>query len=63
MAANSDIIGLGDDGVWTVLDNGDGTFQESRLVLDNFCYNKAWRVETHPRFVLVVNNDDHADIV
>ena len=51
MAANSDIIGFGDDGVWTALGNGDGTFQPSQYVLKNFGYNQAWRVEKHPRFV------------
>jgi hypothetical protein len=32
-------------------------------VLGDFDYNHAWRVEKHPRFVVDINGDGHADIV
>ena len=32
----ADIVGFGDDGVWTSLGNGDGTFQPPRLVVAGF---------------------------
>jgi hypothetical protein len=37
----ADIVGFGDDGVWTALSNGDVTFQEPRFVLPNFGYETA----------------------
>jgi hypothetical protein len=32
----ADIVGFGDDGVWVVLNNGDGTFQAPRFILKDF---------------------------
>ena len=63
MVVNSDIIGFGNDGVWTALGKGDGTFVEKGLVVNNFGFNQGWRVENHPRFVVDINGDGHADIV
>jgi hypothetical protein len=63
MVVKSDIIGFGNDGVFTALGNGDGTFKNFRLVLNNFGFNHGWRVEKHPRFVVDINGDNHADIV
>ena len=59
----ADIVGFGNDGVWTALGNGDGTFQAPKLVLTNFGVNQGWRVEQHPRFVVDVTGDGKADIV
>ncbi|MFN8571379.1 MAG: FG-GAP-like repeat-containing protein [Gemmatimonadaceae bacterium] len=47
----ADIIGFGDDGVWTAIGNGDGTFQPAQFVQENFGVNQGWRVDRHPRFV------------
>lgn len=61
-----DIVGFGDAGVQTSLNNGDGTFQTPQLVLDNFGYDDSaggWRVELHPRFMADLNGDGMADIV
>ena len=58
-----DIVGFGNDGVFTALGNGDGTFRNFRGVVNNFGFNQGWRVEKHPRFVVEINVDDHADIV
>ena len=60
----ADIIGFGDDGVWTALSNGDGTFQTPRFVLADFGYEAgSWRVEKHPRFVTDLTGNGRADIV
>ena len=59
----SDIVAFGDDGVWVALSNGDGTFQEPKLVLEGFCYNQSWRVDQHPRFLADLTGDGRADIV
>lgn len=59
----ADIIGFGDDGVWTALSNGDGTFQTPKLVLEGFSNNQGWRVEQHPRFVVDLTGDGKADLV
>ena len=45
-----DLVGFGSDYVWTALNNGDGTFQPARAVLQNFCENAGgWRVADHLR--------------
>jgi hypothetical protein len=59
----ADIIGFGDAGVWTALNNGDGTFQPAKFVIANLGYNQGWRVENHPRFVADVTGDGKADLV
>ena len=59
----ADIVGFGNDGVWTALGNGDGTFQAPKLVLEGFNVNQGWRVEQHPRFVVDLTGDGKADIV
>jgi hypothetical protein len=59
----ADIIGFGDAGVWTVLGNGDGTFQAPRFVIGDLGYNQGWRVDQHPRFVVDITGDGKADIV
>jgi hypothetical protein len=41
----ADIIGFGEDGVWTAIGNGDGTFHDPIFVLENFGYNQGWRVK------------------
>ena len=62
----ADIVGFFDDGVWTALGNGDGTFQQPRRVLQNFGYSDSaggWRVEKHPRFVAKLSETGGADII
>ena len=46
----ADIVGFGDAGVWTALNNGDGTFQPMKFVVADLGYNQGWRVDQHPRF-------------
>jgi len=58
-----DIIGFGDAGVYTALNNGDGTFQAVKRVVDDLGYNAGWRVEKHPRFIADLTGDGRGDIV
>jgi hypothetical protein len=57
----ADIIGFKDDGVWTALNNGDGTFQAAQSVLADF--GAGWRVNAHPRLMADLTGDGRADIV
>ncbi len=59
----ADIVGFGNDGVWTALGNGDGTFQPAKLVLDGFNPSQGWQVDRHPRMLADLNGDRYADIV
>ena len=59
----ADILGFGDDGVWTSVNNGDGTFGIMRFVVAELGYNQGWRVDRHPRFVADITGDGKADIV
>ncbi len=61
----ADIVGFGEDGVWTALGNGDGTFSEPNKnpVLANFCYKQGWRVDEHPRLLANLTDSGYADIV
>ncbi|KAJ3512231.1 hypothetical protein NMY22_g15398 [Coprinellus aureogranulatus] len=58
-----DVVGFGDAGVWVAINNGNGTFQNPRLAVNDFGYNQGWRVEKHPRFVADVNNNKLGDII
>jgi|SRR5215211_4975385 len=60
---SSDIIGFGNDGVWTALSNGDGTFAPHRLVLGDFGFNQGWTPSKHERLLADLNNDGKADII
>lgn len=59
----ADLIGFGDEFVWTAIGDGLGGFQEARPVHNNFCYNQGWRVDKHPRFVADLDKDGRADII
>ncbi len=57
-----DLVGFGDDGVWTARGNGDGSFQPVAFALDELGFKKGWSVE-FPRFVADLTGDGRADIV
>ena len=60
----ADIVGFGNAGVWVALNNGNGTFQAPKLVVNNFGYEAGgWRVENHPRFLAELTGDGRADII
>jgi len=58
-----DIVAFGDAGVWTALNNGDGTFADARFVIGDLGASKGWRVDAHPRFLADVTGDGKTDIV
>ena len=59
----ADLIGFGDAGVWTAVNNGDGSFQSMKFVVEDMGYNQGWRVDRHPRFVVDITGDGKANIV
>ena len=59
----ADIVGFGDDGVWTALNNGDGSFRSGKFVLSEFGTAQGWRVDRHPRFLADLTGSGRADIV
>jgi hypothetical protein len=59
----ADIIGFGDGGVLTSLNNGSGGYADAKLVLNDFGYNAGWRIERHLRFLADVTGNGIPDIV
>jgi phospholipase C len=59
----ADLVGIGDDGVWLCLSNGDGTFQPAHYMLANFGANSGWRGDDYPRALADVTGDGRPDIV
>ena len=59
-----DIVGFGDDGVWTALGNGDGTFENPNFVLADLGFEAGgWRVDKHLRVLADLRGNGRADIV
>ena len=59
-----DIVGFGNNGVYVAINNGDGTFQPAKKVIDDFAYDAGdWRVEKHLRFPVDLTGDGCADII
>lgn len=59
-----DIMGFGNAGVWTAMNNGNGGYQQPSLVVANFGYDAGtWRVPRHPRMPGDLNGDGAEDIV
>ncbi|NGZ10873.1 MAG: hypothetical protein CV088_16050 [Nitrospira sp. LK70] len=59
----ADLIGFGGEYIWVALNNGDGTFQAPKPVLDDLVYSKGWHVDQHPRFVADLTGDGRADLI
>ncbi len=60
----SDIVAFADNGTWVSLNNGDGTFRDPQLVIDDFGYEAGgWRVDQHLRYAVDITGDGTADIV
>jgi hypothetical protein len=57
-----DLVGFGDDGVWTSLGTGTG-FAPAIYVLADFGYNQGWRVDQHIRLLSDLNGDGLPDII
>jgi hypothetical protein len=58
-----DIVGFGNDYIWTALGNGDGTFVSPGVGAAGFGYNDGWRVDQHPRLLADLTGDGRPDIV
>ena len=59
-----DIVGFGENYVYTSANNGDGTFQPAKSVINNFTYSAGgWRIDKHPRTVADLTGNGRADII
>ncbi|MGA5895268.1 FG-GAP-like repeat-containing protein [Streptomyces venetus] len=58
-----DIVGFGPQGVVVAHGRGDGTFEPSRLVLNDFGLAQGWTSGKHLRFLADVTGDGNPDIV
>ncbi|WP_432087373.1 FG-GAP-like repeat-containing protein [Streptomyces sp. bgisy095] len=58
-----DIVGFGPQGVTVSRGHGDGTFEPSRLVLNDFGTAQGWTSGKHLRFLADVTGDGTPDIV
>jgi hypothetical protein len=61
-----DMVGFGDDGVWTAVHDKNfvGDYRAPNFVLANFGYNAGgWRVEQHPRLLSDLTFSGRADII
>ena len=59
----ADIIGFGNDGVWTAMNKGDGTFYPAQYILADFGVNQGWRVDKHLRFLADLDGDGKPEII
>jgi hypothetical protein len=59
----ADVIGFGDDGVWTAINDQNGGFRAPQFTPGLFGYNQGWRVDKHPRLVIDLNGDGIADLI
>lgn len=57
-----DIVGFGNDGVWTALSTGSG-FGDAQFVLANFGTSSGWRADRHVRAMGDIDGDGRQDIV
>lgn len=58
-----DIVGFGPQGVVVARGRGDGTFEPSELVLNDFGLAQGWTGKKHLRFLADVTGDGNPDIV
>ncbi|RSS60883.1 hypothetical protein EF912_08375 [Streptomyces sp. WAC07061] len=59
----TDVIGFGPHGVVVARGLGDGTFEPSKLVLNDFGTAQGWTPEKHLRFLADVTGDGNPDII
>lgn len=59
----ADIVGFGDDGVYTSVALGGGAFAPAKFALAGYGYDSGWRIGKHPRWVADVTGDGFGDLV
>ncbi|MEU0883187.1 VCBS repeat-containing protein [Lentzea sp. NPDC005914] len=59
----ADIVGFGEDGVYTSVALGGGGFTPPKHVLPGYGYNSGWRIGKHPRWVADITGDGFGDLV
>ncbi|MFC4517886.1 FG-GAP-like repeat-containing protein [Streptomyces ehimensis] len=59
----TDIVGFGPQGVVVSHGRGDGTFEPSKLVLNDFGFAQGWTGKKHLRFLADVTGDGNPDII
>jgi FG-GAP-like repeat len=59
----ADVVAFGEQGVWTALGNGDGTFGALNFALTEFGTNQGWDLAKHVRVLADINKDGVPDIV
>ncbi|MDT7783161.1 MAG: hypothetical protein QOF58_1580 [Pseudonocardiales bacterium] len=59
----ADVVGFGEDGVYTSIALGGGKFAPAKYVLPGYGYNSGWRIGKHPRWVADVTGDGFGDLV
>ena len=59
-----DILGFSESNVLIGKNNGNGTFQPVRAVVNDMCYSAGeWRIEKHPRFVYDLTGNGRVDLI
>jgi hypothetical protein len=59
----ADIVGFGNDGVFTANAQSNGFFTPTRLAVTDFAFNSGWRILDNPRVLADITGDGRADIV
>ncbi|MEV6236251.1 VCBS repeat-containing protein [Lentzea sp. NPDC051838] len=59
----ADVVGFGEDGVYTSVALGGGKFAPAKYVLSGYGYNSGWRIGKHPRWVADITADGIGDLV
>jgi phospholipase C len=59
----ADIVGIGADGVWSSLNQGDAGFTAPTFRLVAFEANAGWRIADHPRFLVDLTGNGRADLL
>lgn len=59
-----DVVGFGEKHVFIGLNNGDGTFQPAKPVLNDLCIGAGgWQLDKHPRVVADLTGNGRADLL
>jgi hypothetical protein len=58
-----DIVGFGDEGVLTALNNGSGGFGAVHLAVSDLGFDQGWRLDRHIRDVVDLTGDSRCDVL